>query len=113
MTIAQSAAKILGVTVKEKLPSKDRLAELATFNPSIEKGVLPVTMEELNAMASALLASNGQVPVAEVIEGVIYDHDENGQPLSDKHIHYSLDDIEALPIGTKLYAIFPEPSNNS
>lgn len=99
--------------MKEKLPSKDRLAELATFNPSSVNGAEPATREEWQAMASALLAYNGQMPVAEVVEGVDYDHDENGQPLNDKHIHYSLDDIEALPIGTKLYVIIPEPSNIS
>jgi|GEM_PF-1312987 len=91
--------------MKEVLLSKERLAELATFTPSSDNTVQPATIEELQAMASALLASNGQMPVAEVVEGVDYDHDDDGQPLNHKHVHYSLDDIEALPVGTKLYAI--------
>ncbi len=98
--------------MKEVLLSKERLAELAKFTPSSDNTAQPATMEEIQAMASALLASNGQMPVAEVVEGVDYDHDADGQPLNHKHVHYSLDDIEALPLGTKLYAIIPAPANN-
>lgn len=98
--------------MKEELLSKERLAELATFTPSSDNTTQPATMEEIHAMASALLASNGQMPVAEVVEGIDYDHDDNGQPLNHKHVHYSLDDIEALPVGAKLYAIIPAPANN-
>jgi len=98
--------------MKQVLLSKERLAELATYSPSSDNSVQPATMEEIKAMASDLLASNGQMPVAEVVDGVDYDHDDDGQPLSHKHVHYSLDDIEALPVGTKLYAIIPAPANN-
>lgn len=95
----------------EKLPSKDRLAELAAFKPTGADNVHPATMEEWRAMAEALLSLVGQEAFGEIVFGI--ERDESDEPTNQKYIDYSLEIIEALPVGTKLYAAIPNPIKGS
>ncbi|MGL5599505.1 MAG: hypothetical protein ACRDD5_01215 [Silvania sp.] len=95
----------------EQLPSKDRLAELAAFEPTGADNAQPATLEEWKAMAEALLSLVGQEAFGEIILGV--ERDESDELTNQKYINYSLDAIEALPVGTKLYAVVPTLTQGS
>ncbi|CAM8681555.1 hypothetical protein [Leclercia sp. M-A074-M] len=95
----------------QKLPSKDRLAELAAFNTAGTDNAQPATMDEWKAMAEALLSLVGKEAFGEVVFGI--ERDESDELTNQKYIDYSLDAIEALPVGTKLYAVIPTPAQGS
>ena len=86
-----------------QLPSKVRLAQIASFTKSM---ALPPSHDEIEAMAHALLAAHEQEPVGEVIEmcgGLIMDGVINLDNRSYREIS-GINKMKRMLLGTKFYS---------